>query len=262
MAARSSAKNFIRLAKSAKFAGAFEEAMALLKREYEDKISLGGAGNSAGDFLKDRLGLLCGDIADMVILEARKSLEMEVSAKAERSGKAAALHDYNTTLLFAAFKKFNFGYFVVSYWVGDGALALYNWNRRGKVMLLGQPDSGEFAGQTRFFNMESEKNLEKIKDRTQFVFADDFEAIIMMTDGVTDAFFESEASLKSEGEWRKFWTRTLKDGGVDQDPENVGCPEIFDKSAPLEAKASSLRRWLDFWSMGNHDDRTILIVKD
>ncbi|MDR1607973.1 MAG: protein phosphatase 2C domain-containing protein [Deltaproteobacteria bacterium] len=175
----------------------------------------------------------------------------------EAKTRGAKIRDYHTTLLFMAFKKFDFGYFYGSFWIGDGAMAIYNINADNKVLVLGAPDSGEFAGQTRFLTMSEEIKPEFIKKRTCFGFVDDFEAIILATDGITDPFFPSDACVASEEKWKEFWDKTLKLG----DEENPGCPKVFDRQVSLEDKAQDLRNWLDFWSKGNHDDRTILIVK-
>jgi hypothetical protein len=92
--------------------------------------------------------------------------------------------------------------------------------------------------------------------RVFFSFPVDFEALILATDGITDPFFPSEEKICSGAEWIKFWTVTLKRG-----TENAsGCPEIFDGSS-IDEKKERLLDWLNFWVQGEHDDRTILIVK-
>jgi serine/threonine protein phosphatase PrpC len=98
----------------------------------------------------------------------------------------------------------------------------------------------------------------KILPRIFYSFADDFDAVILATDGITDAFFPSEQNLIDYKKWNFFWNKILKSRHGD----NEGSPEVFDSSTSLDEKATSLRNWLDFWSIGNHDDRTIVIVKD
>lgn len=175
----------------------------------------------------------------------------------EAANKGAQLRDYHTTLMCAAFRKFSFGYFIMTYWVGDGGLCVYNWNRQGRVIVPGAPDGGEFAGQTRFLTLKEEIYGEIIHRRTRYTFADDFEALVLMTDGVSDPFFLSEKDVTDEEKWRAFWTGPLRDGFDD----NPGCPELFEDGADPEAKSHALRRWLDFWSKGHHDDRTLLVIK-
>ena len=176
----------------------------------------------------------------------------------EASLKGAQVRDYHTTLLCAAFRKFPFGYFFMCYWVGDGGMVLYNWNGKDKIFSLGTPDGGDFAGQTRFLTMGKEEiNAQAIKQRTQYLFVDNFEAFLIASDGITDPFFPSEKAVVEETTWRHFWQEILKNGFDD----NPGCPELFDSISTPEAKSLALRKWLNFWSKGNHDDRTIVVIK-
>jgi serine/threonine protein phosphatase PrpC len=191
------------------------------------------------------------------VYEAWSNINKERTTRSEETNnEKVSLNDYNTTLLFTAFKKFDFGYFFMSFWIGDGGMAIVDVDKTGRVLVLGSPDSGEFAGQTRFLTTKGEIDLAKVKTRTYFSFADDFESVILVTDGITDPYFPSDEMVGSEDMWKKFWTKILRYG----DGENPGCSEIYDKNLPNETRSEALRKWLDFWSKGNHDDRTILIV--
>jgi serine/threonine protein phosphatase PrpC len=193
---------------------------------------------------------------DKIVHRAVYAAYQAVADEARERG--ADVRDYHTTLLCTAFRKFSFGYFFIHYWVGDGAMALYNWNGRGGVLVPGIPDSGEFAGQTRFLTMMKEEiNAEAVRRRTRYTFAEDFEALLLMTDGVSDPFFPAEKDVADEKNWHAFWRETLRNGFDD----NPGCPSLFDDSLPPEERAPALRKWLNFWSRGNHDDRTIVIVR-
>ncbi|MDR2198746.1 MAG: protein phosphatase 2C domain-containing protein [Deltaproteobacteria bacterium] len=259
IACKKSVEYFINLTLKDDFNNKFyDEKIIELKKEFERKMKYNVSNSEPNANLKEIEKDLSNNIIYNIIRKTYSDIYEEAKEKAEISFKTVTINDYNTTLLFIAFKKFYFGYFFVSFWIGDGALVLYNWNKTGKIILLGVPDSGEFAGQTRFLTMKSEMEPEKLQNRIKFSFANDFESIIMMTDGVSDAYFQSEKCLEDESEWRDFWTRILKNG----DGENKGCPEIFDSSADLKSKSKSLRNFLEFWSVGNHDDRTMLIVKD
>lgn len=210
------------------------------------------AANNFHDLMAAGDGLRLNDVVYKAVYEAHAAIEREAR------DRGAQVRDYHSTLLCAAFRQFSFGYFIISYWVGDGAMAVYNWNGRDRVLVPGQPDGGEFAGQTRFLTMGREEiNPEAVARRTRYIFADDFEALILATDGVSDPFFPSEKSVLEEANWRHFWTQVLPVGDADAPP----CPELFDGAAAPPEQAGALRRWLNFWSKGNHDDRTILIVK-
>jgi serine/threonine protein phosphatase PrpC len=209
-------------------------------------------------FILNAVGKAYEAIAEEV---TQKIVEQVANAyDSQKNGKEPdrpiTIRDYHTTLLFAAFKKFEFGYFIASFWIGDGGLALYNPDNSGKVKILGNPDSGEFAGQTRFLTMAEELQQEKAINRVFFSFPEDFEALLLATDGITDPFFPSEEKINDEREWKKFWDFALKQGA----DGNPGCPMLFDGSE-ISKKQDGLLDWLNFWVQGEHDDRTILIVK-
>lgn len=153
---------------------------------------------------------------------------------------------YATTLLLTISKKFLYGWFVASFWVGDGAICLYD-KENHTAKLLGVPDEGEYAGQTRFLTMpEIFKDATSLYQRLRFNIVPDFTALILMTDGVSDPMFETDANLNNPDKWDALW-KNLKEGGVELTDDN-------------EASKDQLLDWLDFWSPGNHDDRTIAIL--
>lgn len=154
------------------------------------------------------------------------------------------VRDYATTLLLAICKKFDFGWFVASFWVGDGAMCIYDKERQ-YIKLLGTPDGGEYAGQTRFLTMPEIFTPESIMSRLKYSIEEDFSALILMTDGVSDPFFETDANLNKVEKWNELWENINKE--VDLTDDNT------------ESK-NQLLNWLDFWSAGNHDDRTIAIL--
>lgn len=154
------------------------------------------------------------------------------------------IRDYSTTLLLAICKKFDFGWFVASFWVGDGAMCIYDKERQ-YIRLLGTPDGGEYAGQTRFLTMAEIFTPESIMSRLKYSIEEDFTALMLMTDGVSDPFFETDANLNKVEKWDELWNNILKEVDLkDDNPESQ----------------YQLLKWLDFWSPGNHDDRTIAIL--
>jgi serine/threonine protein phosphatase PrpC len=161
----------------------------------------------------------------------------------EARSRSRSIKDYSTTLLFTACKKFDFGWFVTSFWIGDGGIGLYNKETQ-YLKILGVPDSGQYAGQTCFLTSEM-LNASEIYHRLRFEILDDFSALILMTDGVTDPKFETDSNLNDVNRWNDLWS------------------DIFnsvDFSGELPKTSQQLLSWLDFWSPGNHDDRTIVIL--
>ena len=115
------------------------------------------------------------------------------------------------------------------------------------AIMLGMPDEGEYAGQTRFLTMpEIFSDPNKFYQRMNCRIVPDFTALFLMTDGVSDPKFETDANLKSYDKWSELWA-DLKENGV----------ELIDDN---EEAACQLLNWLDFGSPGNHDDRTIAIL--
>jgi serine/threonine protein phosphatase PrpC len=160
------------------------------------------------------------------------------------------LKDYSTTLLLSISKKFDFGWFIAAFWVGDGGIGIY-CKEPEYLKILGEPDGGEFAGQTRFLTMSEIFAWGSMAKRLQFDVVKDFTALILMTDGVTDPKFETDANLNRIDKWHELW-----DDLNGKNEENAKV-EFIDDS---EQSAEQLLKWLDFWSRGNHDDRTIAIL--
>lgn len=160
--------------------------------------------------------------------------------------------DFATTLMFAICKKFEFGWFIASFWVGDGAMCIFDARNR-TAKLLGTPDEGEFSGQTRFLTMPEIFRTSDVYNRLRMAIVPDFTALFLMSDGVSDPMFETDRNLNDYAKWEEFYDKLRKGfpedgiGGVDLSDDNV-------------ASKDQLLDWLDFWSPGNHDDRTIAIL--
>ncbi|MDX2505893.1 MAG: PP2C family serine/threonine-protein phosphatase [Gammaproteobacteria bacterium] len=148
--------------------------------------------------------------------------------------------DFSTTLLLAAHKPINDGHLILSFWIGDGAAVIYD---KGKaVRLLGEPDSGEFAGQTRFLDNKIFADG-GVYNRVTITTVESMTALILATDGITDARFETEKQLAAIEPWDDLWSEL----------------EPIIKCSDLKKGQTDLTQWMDFWSPGNHDDRTIAI---
>lgn len=184
--------------------------------------------------------------ADIYRIVGNAALKAHRAINAEAKLQQIPSKAYATTLLLAICKKFDFGWFVASFWVGDGAMCLYDQESHTSS-LLGDPDEGEYAGQTRFLTMtDIFSDPKEFYGRLKCKIVPDFTALFLMTDGVSDPKFETDANLNNPDKWDALWN-DLKENGVDLSDDN-------------EAAKEQLLKWLDFWSPGNHDDRTIAIL--
>jgi serine/threonine protein phosphatase PrpC len=159
---------------------------------------------------------------------------------------------YHATLIFALFKKFDFGYVILTFGVGDCPIAVMSKDK-SHTTLLNWLDVGEFGGGTRFVTQPNIFHSQEHPMATRFNFqiVSDFSYLFLMTDGIYDPKFVVEANLEKSEKWKEF----LSD--LEGDNED-GLKVDFDKDN--QAMAQQLSEWMDFWSPGNHDDRTLAIV--
>jgi len=120
-----------------------------------------------------------------------------------------------------------------------------------EVINLNWIDVGEFGGGTRFITMPEIFKNEKFATRFNFKLIDDFSYLILMSDGIYDSKFVVESNLPNIKKWQEF----LKDlDGKNED--NIQVKLSIDNRDIVE----QFSKWMDFWSIGNHDDRTLAIV--
>jgi hypothetical protein len=74
---------------------------------------------------------------------------------------------------------------------------------------------------------------------------DSFDAVILMTDGISDPKFETDNNLNSQAKWDELWEDLVKEVPFEKRDASV---------------ADALLKWMDFWSPGNHDDRTMIVL--
>ncbi|MBC8154847.1 MAG: protein phosphatase 2C domain-containing protein [Bacteroidetes bacterium] len=175
------------------------------------------------------------DVLGKAVFAAYKAIE------AEAQTKTAEPKDFATTLITVLARPVGAGWFVGAFWVGDGGVGIYHTDR--EPVLLGTPDGGEYAGQTRFLTM-SETISNNFFGRFTFALVTDFTALVLMTDGVTDPKFQTDGNLSRKVKWDELWADL-----------NHGVSFTDDALAPAQ-----LQDWLTFWSPGNHDDRTIALL--
>lgn len=156
----------------------------------------------------------------------------------EAAAQGASVKDYATTLLVAAVKRQGNQTFLATFWMGDGAIAAYG--PRGQVRLMGSPDGGEFAGQTRFLDRAALTDQSYAK-RVSVGRLADISAVILLTDGISDPRFETDNGLANAAKWDALW-------------------DEIQPCLAAENPAASLVDWLQFFSPGHHDDRTIALL--
>jgi len=164
--------------------------------------------------------------------------EVEEAAKLNN----AVVKDFACTILVSLVKKIKGKWFIVGFWVGDGGIGIYLEDK--DPIILGNPDSGEFSGQTRFITMpEILNNAEDIFNRIKLAYITDFKALALMTDGISDAWFHTDSNLFKKEKWDELWNEMKKSQAGDSEFSSI-----------------ELLEWLDFWVKGEYDDRTIVIL--
>jgi hypothetical protein len=144
---------------------------------------------------------------------------------------------FSTTLLVALIYPIGDDLFIATFWMGDGAIAAYG--PKGTVKVLGVPDGGEYAGQTRFLDRSAISDMGFGK-RVRIGKLSGVEAVMLMTDGVSDPCFETDNGLIESDRWDCLWA------------------EIEPKLKGNHSEKDILE-WLNFFVPGHHDDRTIAI---
>lgn len=145
---------------------------------------------------------------------------------------------YATTLLVTVSKTLAGKTYLTSLWIGDGAIVAY---LPGASRLLGAADSGAYVGQTRF--LDANYLQQHFASSVYLAAIEQVEALILMTDGVSDPKFKSDADLSDARCWDAFWHEILP---------------LLEKETP----DLSLLEWLHFFERGYHDDRTLVISRN
>lgn len=172
-------------------------------------------------------------------LLAGAAFEAHKAIRREAENRARGVNSYASTLMLAVVRKFPPGWVVLSFQVGDGAMAMFC---NGQAELLAQPDEGEYGGQTRFITMAEIFEPYELMRRVRVDVAPHFEEILMMTDGISDCRFPSQEAMRNQDLWHELRME-------------------IDKKLDNAAWEAALVEWLNFWSKGSHDDRTIAIMQ-
>lgn len=168
--------------------------------------------------------------------QAARMAVNDIENESIRAGET--VKSYSTTLLVTVSFRTGAELFAASFWLGDGAIAAYG--PVGKVRVLGTPDSGEYAGQTRFLDADA-VNDTNFSKRISIGKWTEVSHLVLMTDGVSDPRFETDNGLLNSQKW---------DGLIAELTPCLSDPQ----------PAEQLAEWLNFFSPGNHDDRTLIVA--
>ena len=149
--------------------------------------------------------------------------------------------EYATTLLMCICKKFEFGWLIGAYGVGDGAICVYHKDNWYTNLMVGN----EHPSMRFFLTTPEVLQPTGMERRIRFTIVDDFTALFLMTNGVKDPKFESKTSMPCIELWNRFW-------------EDISSQVNF--SGKINDVGEELLKWLDFWTPGKYDDRTIAMV--
>jgi Protein phosphatase 2C len=199
---------------------------------------------NAGEESQKKLNLFLYNNLGKAAFTVHKKLE-DAANKLE-----CAVKDFHSTLIFALFKKYEFGYAILTFGVGDCPIGLLNKDM-SEIKLMNWLDVGEFGGGTRFITMPEIFSSDKFPTRFGFKLIEDFSYLMLMTDGIYDPKFVVEVNLEKTEKWIDF----IDDLRGNND-EKI-CVEFNPDNKEI---ANQLSGWMDFWSPGNHDDRTLAIV--
>jgi hypothetical protein len=71
--------------------------------------------------------------------------------------------------------------------------------------------------------------------------------LLLMTDGVSDPKFGTDNALRDPARWQSFW--------------NDDLAAQLPLSGPSQELGAKLEDYLQFWTQGEHDDRTLALVR-
>ncbi|MBT9547128.1 MAG: protein phosphatase 2C domain-containing protein [Candidatus Sericytochromatia bacterium] len=178
------------------------------------------------------------DCLAQAALSARKAIEAEAQKWQDVEPEIQA-KDFATTLQLCLVYPLAEQWFFAAFSIGDGMIAVA---QSDAIHLLAEPDSGEYSGQTRFLTMGSVwQDASAIFGRLKFALLTHFSHCLLMTDGICDPYFASENAMQKFENWQ---------GLLSEMDQCLHSPQ------PDEA----LLEWLNFWSEGEHDDRTLALL--
>ncbi|MDB5070299.1 MAG: hypothetical protein JWM87_1410 [Candidatus Eremiobacteraeota bacterium] len=178
-----------------------------------------------------------------VLVRAAHAGAVAIESEAARENEPARA--FASTLMLAIYRKIEGSHFFAAFGIGDGGIALLRLDDN-EVIPLNEADAGEYAGQTRFLTTTEFASAERAFARLRVACVDRFTALVLMTDGVSDAKLETDEAFGDVGRWRELWERDV-------------APALHAQGEDTTAE-QRLLSWLDFYTPNNHDDRTLAIL--
>ena len=169
----------------------------------------------------------------LVYYEIYKSIIEEIELKANQLAVNPKV--FSTTLLIAVICKLKEKTFISTFSVGDGAIAVYSENN---IRLMNVPDGGEYAGQTKFLDRSI---AQEFNTRLKIGCFADTNAVMLMTDGISDPIFETDSGLVNHAKWQRLYAE-------------------LDPLMQIESADTALLEWMHFFTPGHHDDRTMAVL--
>lgn len=169
---------------------------------------------------------------------AHDKIDKESKNPSESLPEPPTLRNYDTTLILLLMKKMGDACFAATFSIGDGGAGIFTSPQDAIPLTL--PDGGEHAGQTTFLTIPSSLSVkpENLEKRYHNEVVQNFTAALSMTDGITDPKFPSDAAFADSACWSTLWAEL----------------------EPTLENSESLLEWMNFFSPGNHDDRTLVAV--
>lgn len=151
----------------------------------------------------------CGVLAGVVQQSAIKAHEaVEVAFYSRKTnpeyekvlGRGLQFKDLSGTLLIAVLipiSETTKEHLVISCQIGDGMIAILNSEGEfsNSMKLMGDPDSGDYSGETDFLTSSQMKNIETLQQRTK-ICRTVVDTVMVMSDGVADDYFPNETQMR------------------------------------------------------------------
>ena len=229
--------------------------VAFLAREQCVLIAADGAGSAPLAREGSRIAVSCaldalsnglqaqGADANLKALLANAAQAAFAGIQVQANALSRPVSDFNTTLLIAMCSV-RAPHTVVGLQIGDGLIAAKKGDGSWSAPLC-DCEYGEYHGQTHFLSAATTAAT-ALQLRIRMHQFPQLQSLLVATDGIIDAYFETESALLDPGAWQPFAQRletALDDVLVTQDSRTTG-----------------LRQMLEEFTPGQHDDRTVALA--